>query len=197
MRRFLVVSHTVPVSGEWPLDDLAGAGGRVEVLCRIAGAALFLSHGIRERTEVYFVFVGDPARPATVRLEGGLVNRLQPDERSTAARLRQALRAAHPDPWWKEVQAGVSIAPFGLEETLGEAGGEAVLMHREGMPLEGAVLPTETLFILSDHLPFTPDEERILAHAATKRVSLGPVWYHGDHVVHVLQYFLDRRGHVG
>lgn len=195
MRRFLVISHTVPTDGAWPLEDLPGAGGRVDVLCRIVGAAMFLSHGIRDDTEVILVFAAGP-EPVAVRFDG-TVNRLQPDERSTAARIRQALQAAHPDPWWNKVQQGLHVAPFGLEEALQEAGGHPVLLDRDGAPWQEADLPAEPLFVLSDHLPFTAKEQALLENAATSRLSVGGRWLHGDHVVHVVQHLLDHSGNGG
>ena len=38
--------------GKLPLNDLAGAGGRFDVLVRATTAALLTSHGLREDVEV-------------------------------------------------------------------------------------------------------------------------------------------------
>ena len=90
-RTFLTVSHTVPTDGAWGLDDLAGGAGRVDVLCRNVQAALCWSHDLRPDTDVVLVFA-DPERPTAVRIQGGQVRLLNPDERSTASRIRNALR---------------------------------------------------------------------------------------------------------
>ncbi|PSP87349.1 tRNA (pseudouridine(54)-N(1))-methyltransferase TrmY, partial [Halobacteriales archaeon QH_8_68_33] len=34
MRQFIVVGHDAPTTPEFPLDDLAGGAGRLDVLCR-------------------------------------------------------------------------------------------------------------------------------------------------------------------
>ncbi len=183
MRRFLIVSHTVPADGQWGLDDLAGGAGRVDVLCRAINCALFTSHGIRD-AEIYLHF---QTGPAAIRIEGSKVNQLNPDERSTAARIRHALRAMHEDPWWEEVESGISVAPYGLEELLQEVGPFAVL-DAAGVAAESGI-PDATL-VLSDHQPFTEAEQALLTDAA--RISLGATWVHGHQAITIVHYLLDR-----
>ena len=186
MRRFIFLSHTVPTSGEWNLNDLCGGAGRVDVLCRALQSTLFLSHNLRDDTEVIFVFQnGDPT---AIKFDA-TVNRLNPDERSTAARFQQALRARHDDPWWEEIQQGIHVAPFRLEDVLEELYGTIVVLDKDGEHLETATLPSDPIFILGDHQPLT--EVELAPAGDTQRISLGPVWYHGNHVASVLQYKLD------
>jgi hypothetical protein len=115
MRRFATVSHTGRSDGQWHLNELAAAAGRVDVLCRNIQAAFFLSHGLREDVEFYAVFAESAVRQKTVRIDGKAIQMLNPDERSTAARLQQALKDAWSVPDWKEVQRGLAVARFGLE----------------------------------------------------------------------------------
>lgn len=198
MRRFVVVSHTARADGDWDLNDLAGACGRADVLCRAVSTALFLSHGIRADTDVILVFVADAARPRAVRIEGAAIQRLSPDERSLAGRIRQALRAGADleDPWWEEVDAGLQVAPFTLAEVLDDLGDSLlVLLDPEGEALEGPALEGvagDAVYALSDHQPFTAEEAALLAGRARLRLSLGPHWYHGHAVVAVVQHRLDR-----
>ena len=89
MRRFLILGHKAPVTPEFHLNDLPGAAGRLDVLCRAIGASLFLSHGIRRDTEVMLLL----QNTVRIRISGQYVKRLNPDERSTAALIRRALGA--------------------------------------------------------------------------------------------------------
>ncbi len=191
MRRFLFVSHTVPPTGDWGLDDLAGGAGRVDVLCRAVQSTLFLSHDLRTDTETILAFVADPDRPTAVRFRGDAVRNLHPDERSTAGRIRAALRARPEDDWWEEADAGIDVAPFDLAAVAADVPGTPVVLDKDGADIDGAPLPGDPLFILGDHLPLTDEEAAPFGDAA--RISLGPVWYHGNHVASVLQYVLDRR----
>ncbi len=195
MRRFLIVSHTAPPSGDWDLNDLAGASGRADVVCRAVSTALFLSHGIRADTQVIMVFAADPAMPRAVRVDGSAIQRLSPDERSLAGRIRQALRAGADlqDPWWEEVDAGLHVAPFTLTEVLDDvAQAPLVLLDPEGTAIEEARLPVDATYALSDHQPFPPAELDVLDERAQLRISLGSPWYHGHAVVAVVQHRMDR-----
>ena len=87
MRQFVVCGHDAPTTPEFPLDDLPSAAGRLDVLCRCVNSALFLSHGIRDEARVHLVLRDE----LTVSFDGGSVRRLNPDERSTAATIRNAL----------------------------------------------------------------------------------------------------------
>ncbi|MGB0652799.1 MAG: tRNA (pseudouridine(54)-N(1))-methyltransferase TrmY [Thermoplasmatota archaeon] len=193
-RRFLVVSHTTPPDGDWSLEDLAGGAGRVDVLCRAVTSALCTSHGLRDDTEVLLVFASDPQRATAVRFDGAQIRHLNPDERSTAARIQQALRARPEDPWWDEVQAGLHVAPFALAEVLGELEGPLFLLDAAGDDALKTALPAAGTFVLSDHRPFTEEETALLAEGAAGRFSLGEAWYHGHHCIAVVQTLLDRQG---
>lgn len=193
MRHFVIVSHTVPPEGEWGLDDLAGAAGRVDVVCRAVTSAFFTSHGIRQDTGVTAVFAADAAQPVAVRIDGSQVQRLNPDERSTAARLRNALRHAHPDDWWEPVEAGIEVAPFDLQQALDDLGLPVAWLDLKGTDALAGPLPADCVWVLSDHLPFTDAETESLAPRAGHKISLGGTWYHGHHVVGIVQYLLDRQ----
>ncbi|MES2155289.1 MAG: tRNA (pseudouridine(54)-N(1))-methyltransferase TrmY [bacterium] len=195
MRRFVTVSHTGESSGDWSLNELSAAAGRVDVLCRNMQAAFFLSHGLREDVESYAVFARSPVRQKTVRIEGAKIQMLNPDERSTAARLQQALKASWSVPDWKEVQRGLSVAAFGLEELLVDLKGKGtfVLLDPAGAAIDSWMPPADPILLLSDHVPFSAAEYRAIEAAGAQRVSLGPHWYHGNHAIAVAQWWMDRR----
>jgi tRNA (pseudouridine54-N1)-methyltransferase len=120
---------------------------------------------------------------------------LNPNERSTAARLQQALQAAWSVPDWKDVQRGLAVARFGLEGLLDDLKGKAtpVLLDPKGTPIAQWAPPAEPLFLLSDHVPFTKQEYALLDGRGAQRVSLGPQWYHGNHAIAVVHWWLDQR----
>ena len=60
MRRFAVVGHRAMSKGKLPLNDLAGAGGRMDVVVRALMAGLLTSHGLRTNTEVVLHLLGGP-----------------------------------------------------------------------------------------------------------------------------------------
>jgi tRNA (pseudouridine54-N1)-methyltransferase len=196
MRQFLVVGHDAPTTPDFALDDLAGGAGRLDVLCRCVTSALLRSHGVREDARVHLV-LGDEF---TVRFDGGAVRRLNPDERSTAARVRDALERrdeavghvpAEPSP-------GVELYRMGLAETLDAAAAEAsavVALHEDGRPVVDVDPPTDPLFVLSDHRDFRDAEADRLAALADERLSLGPVALHADAATTVAHNWLDTAGY--
>jgi tRNA (pseudouridine54-N1)-methyltransferase len=193
VRQFLVVGHDAPTTPEFPLDDLPSAAGRLDVLCRCVNSALFLSHGIRE-ARVHLVL----ADTYTLTVDGASVRNLNPDERSTAARVRDALAArneaighqpATPSP-------GVELRRMGLDATLDRLDGTLVELHEEGVPLPEQSPPADPLFVLSDHRDFTDSEADLLADRADARVRVGPERLHADHAITVAHNWLDTDGYT-
>jgi tRNA (pseudouridine54-N1)-methyltransferase len=193
MRQFLVIGHDAPTTPDFPLNDLPSAAGRLDVLCRCVTSALFLSHGIRE-ARVHLV-LGDTY---TLTVDGATVRNLNPDERSTAARLRDALAArdeaighqpATPSP-------GVELRRMGLEATLDRLDGTLVQLHEDGEPLAARSPPTAPVFVLSDHRDFTAAENTLLADRAIAQVRVGPEPLHADHAITVAHNWLDTDGYT-
>jgi tRNA (pseudouridine54-N1)-methyltransferase len=56
------------------------------------------------------------------------------------------------------------------------------------MPLEG-----EVAFVLSDHRDLEPEEEAELRLRAGSAISLGPISYHADHCITIMNHELDLR----
>jgi tRNA (pseudouridine54-N1)-methyltransferase len=196
MRQFLVVGHDAPTEPEFSLDDLAGAAGRLDVLCRCVTSALFLSHSIREAVRVHLV-LGDEF---TVRFDGATIRRLNPDERSTAALIRTALehRADAIGHIPAESTPGVTIRRMGFAATLEELAADAtvVTLHEDGAAAADVDPPADPLFVLSDHRDFTDSESSLLSATADEQLRLGPEVLHADHAITVAHNYLDTDGYT-
>jgi len=194
MRQFVVVGHDAPTDAEFSLDDLPGAG-RLDVLCRCVTAALLLSHDIREEVCVRLV-LGDEY---TLIFEGDTLRRLNPDERSTGALIRNALdqREEAIGRIAVETSPGVSIVRGGFEAALDAVAGEETVVElcADGRPAVEADPPADPVFVLSDHREFSATEREELAAAAADRLSLGPRLLHADQAVTVAHNWLDTRGY--
>lgn len=191
MRQFLVVGHDAPTTPEFSLEDLPGAG-RLDLLARAVVAALLHSHGVRSDSRVHLVL--DDAY--TFVADGATVRHLRPDERSTAARVRNALDArdeaigampAEPSP-------GVALYRGGLVPALERAAADAdrvVVLDETGDPASEAK-PTESpLFVLSDHHDFATSDRTAVDKHDPCLVSLGPVALHADQAITVAHNRLD------
>jgi len=194
MRQFVIIGHDAPTTPEFSLDDLAGGAGRLDVLCRCVTSAFFLSHAIREDVRVHAVLSDE----YTVSFEGSDLRRLNPDERSTAALIRNALdereEAIGHIP--VETSPGVSLTRRGFEGTLEDVArrGTVVQLHEDGDPVVDVEPPSDPVFVLSDHGDFRDWEADLLADRAERRVSLGPERLHADHAVTVAHNYLDTEG---
>ena len=191
MRRFVVLGHEAPLDPDLSLDDLPGAG-RLDVLCRCVTSGLLTSHGVREDAAVSLVLRDE----YTVRFEGREVRRLNPDERSTAARIRDALAAKDGAIGAMEADAspGVSVGRRGLAATLDRLDGTVIELHEDGEPVVDVDPPADPVFVLSDHREFTAAEADLLADRADARVSLGPERLHADQAITVAHNWLDTEG---
>lgn len=187
MTRFIVVGHRATPTGTFPLNDLPGSAGRMDVLCRAVNSALFLSHGIRRDSECSLVLCGEPGPVRTVLFRGAEVRSLNPDERSTAALIKKAcgIRCGRE---FLESTPGVYVRQGGLDRLL-EEGSWGVLDEGGADIREASALPDG--WILSDHLDFTAPEESLLT--GLPRFSVGPLSLHGDHAITLVHNELDRR----
>lgn len=193
-RRFVVLGHDAPTHTEFSLDDLPGAG-RLDVLCRCVTSAFLLSHDIREAVCVHLVLNDE----YTITFEGETLRRLNPDERSTAALIRNALadRTEAVGHVAVETSPGVSINRRDLDAVLADVAdsGTVFQLHAEGRPAIELDPPEDPVFVLSDHRDFTPTEREAISEVAEGQVSLGPQRLHGHQAITVAHNWLDTDGY--
>jgi tRNA (pseudouridine54-N1)-methyltransferase len=197
VRRFLLLAHRVPPSGAFTLNDLAGGAGRMDEIARAVSTAFTLSNDLRRDTEVTVLFVAEPPpRARRIDVVGARVRFLNPDERSTAALLKNALvrSAGYPDP--VESSPGLRVAPVdpptALAEFLRLPG--AVWLTESGTPLGNWTPPSGALAaVVSD--PYDPSEGEvtILRDSGVPRLSVGPRSLRTSQVIDLVQASLDAR----
>ncbi|MFD1563726.1 tRNA (pseudouridine(54)-N(1))-methyltransferase TrmY [Haloarchaeobius amylolyticus] len=197
MRQFVLIGHDVPTTPDFSLDDLAGGAGRLDALCRSITAAFVTSHGIREDVRVHLIAQDE----LTITFDGRDLQRLNPDERSTAALVRKALEhrdeaigalPAEPSP-------GVELYRRGFEETLAAVAdeGPVVQLHEDGTAVVdiGPDALADATFVLSDHHDFTATETDLLEEYTDQRLRLGPQLLHADQAITVAHHYLDTDGY--
>lgn len=194
MRQFLVLGHDAPTDPGINLNDLPGSAGRLDLLCRCVTSGLLHSHGIREESEVRAILQD----AVTVRFEGSSIRQLHPDERSTAARFVGALEDAQDAIGHIEVRSspGISVSRLDLESNLEAIDTPIVQLHPDGEPLADWEPSADVTFVLSDHHPFTEEEERVLSDYGDKRLSIGPVAVHANQAITVVHNYLDTDGYT-
>lgn len=189
-RVFVLVANRADPSGAAPLDDLPGQGGRFDLVARFVNAALLKSHGIREDTGAIVLFTRASPDPVAVRVLGGDVVGLRPDERSTAARLNQVL-SSPAMPVWQEISDGVELRSVELGELLEDLPGPVWALLEEGDRLESSAREGGS-FVLGDQDGFTRSQRALLQDRCSGALSVGPRPLQADQVVPIVHNALDR-----
>ncbi len=193
MRRFIVLGHRAITSADFKLDDLCGSTGRLDILLRCVNSAFFLSHSIRRDVEITLMLLGEPNPPKTIRIDGSEVKYLNPDERSTAALIRNALMQKGEGE--RRCSPGIYVSDRSYEDVLSNISKESQMYYlkEDGIDIRSSDFVQDNTFILGDDQDLTPEEEEMLMNYEPKKISLGPVSYHADHCVTLVNNELDRR----
>jgi tRNA (pseudouridine54-N1)-methyltransferase len=197
MRRFLLLAHRVPPDGAFTLNDLAGGAGRMDEIARAVSTAFTLSNDLRRDTEVTVLFVAEPPpRARRIDLHGARLRYLNPDERSTAALLKNALTRAVTFGREFESSPGLTVAPVDPEVELRSflARPGAVWLAEDGRPISDWDPPgNEVAAVISDPYDPTPSESELLEGSGVPRLSVGPRSLRTSQVVDLVHSALDRR----
>lgn len=193
MRRYIVMGHRAITSADFKLDDLCGSTGRLDILLRCVNSAFFLSHGIRRDVEIVLMLLGEPNPPKTIRIHGSEVKYLNPDERSTAALIRNALLQKGEGE--RKCSPGIYVSERSYGEVLSNVSKESKMyyLREDGEDIRTALLAPDATFVLGDDQDLTQAEEDSLMTYEPKRLSLGPSSYHADHCITLVNNELDRR----
>ena len=193
MRRFVVLGHRAITSADFKLDDLCGSTGRLDILLRCVNSAFFLSHAIRKDVEITLMLLGEPDPPKTVRIDGSEVKYLNPDERSTAALIRNALLQKGEGE--RRCSPGIYVSERDYTAVLSNISKESKIFYlkEDGEDIRNAEFGPDCTFVLGDDQDLTPEEEEILMDYEPRKVSLGPISYHADHCITLVNNELDRR----
>ena len=156
-RNFIVIGHRAHTVADWKLNDICGGAGRLDVLVRCVTASLWKSHGIRKNTDVWIILNGPPKAPITVHFSGKNIRYLNPDERSTAALIRNGLTKYKNEKNIMETSPGIIMERIGLEEVLTKLPNPVLLSENGKDKINNA-----TTFILGDDMDPTKEEMQIV-----------------------------------
>ncbi len=186
MRAFAIIAHKF--TGEINLNDLPGSG-RVDVIARCINAAIFLSHDIRR--DIIFLFYA-PKIEARVKVDSSRVRYLNPDERSTAALIRNAVLKIGGE---RETSPGFFAKEMKFEGFLEELKtlGNVYYLHEDGMDIRMEEIEEPAVFVLSDSMNMSEDEEKKVEQIAKEKLSVGNRSMLASHAICVVNNELDRR----
>ncbi|MBX8631392.1 MAG: tRNA (pseudouridine(54)-N(1))-methyltransferase TrmY [Thermoplasmata archaeon] len=190
LRRFVVFLHAVPTDGSFSLNDLPGSGGRVDVAARCVGAALLVSNGIRKDASVTFIFEGRAERALSVSVFGQTVRYLNPDERTTAALIKNALQKA------RKTESGFSSPGiyFRRDRTRSILEGVSENTKRYYLKEDGqriGAIRQPATFFLGDNKDLDESEEMMMDDLGSERVSISGRSIHSDQCIVISNWIMD------
>lgn len=197
MPEFIVRAHSAPVD---PARLLAGVGTGVhaEYLAQIMVAALFVSKGHRDDVTLSLVLENSPDYSRAVIFREGTFKDLGGLHEST---LLESIAGALAEAGRLEKEASV-ITSQGIivEATSFEhmararmQAGPVYLLDRKGEDVREVDLGSNSVFLLSDHVPMPKKLQKSLSRQGANALSLGPVMLHASQCIAVLNNEMDRR----
>ena len=169
----------------------------MDEVARAVSTAFTLSNDLRRDTEVTVLFVAEPPpRARRVSLVGARLRFLNPDERSTAALLKNALTRAKEFPREFESSPGLAVAP---SDPIAELDAflripNAVWLTESGEPIERwAPAEPGIAAVVSDPYEPTSGEVERLERSGVPRLSVGPRSLRTSQVIDAVHRELDVR----
>ncbi len=184
-KNFLIIGHRAHTAADWKLDDICGGAGRLDVLVRSVTASLWKSHGIRHDTDVWLSLRGKPEPDITVHFSGQNIKYLNPDERSTAALIRNGLIKLNRRKGPIETSPGVTLQRENFSELIKKLP-KPVLLNENGKHKISSKYQT---FILGDDRD--PTEEEMKALDSLDKVKIGKTSLLTSACITLIHHFLD------
>ncbi len=195
MIRFVIIGHRAHTTADFKLEDICGGAGRLDILTRCVNSAFFLSHDLRKDVELYLVMLGGEDAPKTIRFDGSEMKYLNPDERSTASLIRNAL-IKKLDPT-REIRSspGVFVSRKSFEDVMEMLSNDCnfIYLRENGEDVREYEFPENPCFILGDDRDPTEEEEAIMSRYPFDTICLGPVSLHANHCMVIVHNEMDRR----
>lgn len=197
--RFIILGHRAYTTGDFKLDDICGGAGRLDILVRCVNSAFFLSHDLRKDSEVYLVLEGGDDAPKTIRFHGPSLRYLNPDERSTASLIRNALLKKVKENEEVRSSPGIYISRKSFADVMKDLSEicRFIYLREDGKDVREYEFPEEPCYILGDDKDPTEEEEVIMSEYPYDKINLGPVSYHANHCMVIVLNEMDRRTVAG
>ena len=166
-RNFVIIGHRAHTAADWKLDDICGGAGRLDVLVRSVTAALWKSHGIRRNTDVWLSLRGPPKPDITIHFSGQKIKYLNPDERSTAALIRNGLIKLKDKKKSLETSPGITMKREDFAELIKKLPNPVLLSEAGNKQINGQY----QTFILGDDKDPNDEEMKLLSKMDRAKVG--------------------------
>ena len=212
MRRFAIIGNRAMAQGKLPLNDMAGAAGRMDVLVRALMSALMTSHGMRRDSEIILHLHGGPGPSRRVKFVGAELKGVHAEERAVAGQIGKVIQLPTPARGqWVQRSDGIYDGGGDIANTIAEWKDSTIICLDAAAPRlwsVDSIIPQQSnphsksvgewdqtevsgidiAFILSDDKPLT--ESQTLMENTTPR-SLGEEWIQGHLAIAICHFLLD------
>lgn len=193
MRTFIIYARKARTDDKFNLEDLPGAGGKMDTICRFVTSSLWVSHGMRRDTDVYLILNGPPRPPITIYISGETVKRMDPNERSIAIWIQKALKYEKIEKEWIDVQEGIKVSQRSLQEIVKELSKRPIYVLEEGGEnIEKIKIKDDPVFVMGDHLGMPAKDEKFVLRYGEK-ISLGKQPYFASACATIINWILDKK----
>ena len=195
MIRFVILGHRAHTTADFKLEDICGGAGRLDILTRCVNSAFFLSHDLRKDVELYLLMLGGEDAPKVIRFSGAEIRYMNPDERSTASLIRNALMKKLDGDREIRSSPGVFVSRNDLKGLMEKLSGDSrfIYLREGGTDIREYEFPENPCYILGDDRDPTEEEEGIMSSYKFDKISLGPLSLHANHCMVVVLNEMDRR----
>jgi tRNA (pseudouridine54-N1)-methyltransferase len=186
MKQFILYASKAVTSPDFSLNDLPGSGGRMDLVARCIGNALWLSHDLRRDTCIHVVACGSP--PVVISFYGNRLRGVSPDERNIAAWIKKTLASTRRNP-------GITIRKLSFQQLVAELASEGncfYILQEKGTDIARINLKEDPVFVLGDHIGLPMEEEKFVERFEHEKISLGATSYLASQCITMVHYELDR-----
>ncbi|MFX0107516.1 MAG: hypothetical protein ACFE7R_04465 [Candidatus Hodarchaeota archaeon] len=186
--RFIETHSSIPIDGKYYLKDLAGSGGRVDVLCRSLSACYDWAPSPLSSMEIKFIAI---LNAEIVLWFSNPSAELPIGERAWAEVIQDSLQG-HPPEFVKVHQWNIEKL---VEEILKEEASYIWALVQERIPfdrMESFDPRAQNSFMLGDHQGFDADTQQVIRDYGIAQVSLGDISYLSSHCVATIISRLER-----
>ncbi len=196
MREFILLALKAKTSPDFDLDNLPDAG-RMDLVCRTISNALLVSNHIRDNTIIHAVLNGPKDPPRIISFYGNNVKNLEPDEKTIAKFIKNALKDGLKLKLNEEIETspGIKISKKSFENLIKEKSNtsQLIYLHPKGEDLRKFDFEENVTFIFGDYIGLPKKTERLLDRLGAKKISIGPVMLFASHCSVLVHNELDRR----
>lgn len=183
MREFVLYSRSGRTDSNW--NSLHEAG-RLDIVHECIVASFFLSHGLRRNVIFHTVLNGPSQPPAHLEIKGKELFDVRTDTETWKRILKKILNG--------KTHLGISIDKTSFEALIKAKAGSAQIyvLEEGGTDIEEIDIPTNSLFVLGDHVGLPKKVENFVLRYGEK-VSLGKKPYLAASCISILNYLIDRQ----